>query len=123
MRKHSRSFCTDFNKEERLAICFTHASCKVRLFTSFNLEKPMGFKVSQIGTAGSMAVLVLVLESMAANAGFEINSLTCCVLTSFRKVYWKTTSVLLFGLLFQSAGSDDESIQKANIEGRSVKRR
>lgn len=64
-----------------------------------------------------MAVLVLVLESMAANAGFEINSLTCCVLTSFRKVYWKTTSVLLFGLLFQSAGSDDESIQKANIEG------
>ena len=51
----------------------------------------MGFKVSQIGTAGSMAVLVLVLESMAANAGFEINSLTCCVLTSFRKVYWKTT--------------------------------
>lgn len=41
----------------------------------------MGFKVSQIGTAGSMAVLVLVLESMAANAGFEINSLTCCVLT------------------------------------------
>lgn len=93
------------------------------MFTSFNLEKPMGFKVSQIGTAGSMAVLVIVLESMAANAGFEINSLTCCVLTSFRKVYWKTTSVLLFGLLFQSAGSDDESIQKANIEGRSVKRR
>lgn len=36
----------------------------------------MGFKVSQIGTAGSMAVLVLVLESMAANAGFEIHSLT-----------------------------------------------
>ncbi|KAL7087201.1 hypothetical protein ACP275_13G052800 [Erythranthe tilingii] len=123
MIKHSRSFCTDFNKEERLAICFTHASCKVRLFTSFNLSKPMGFKVSHIGTAGSMAVLVLVLESMAANAGFEINSLTSCVLTSFRKVYWKTTSVLLFGLLFQSAGSDDESIQKANIEGRSVKRR
>ena len=80
----------------------------------------MGFKVSQIGTAGSMAVLVLVLESMAANAG---NSLSLSVLTSFRKVYWKTTSVLLFGLLFQSAGSDDESIQKANIAGRSVKRR
>lgn len=35
----------------------------------------MGFKVSQIGTAGSMAVLVLVLESMAANAGNEILSL------------------------------------------------
>lgn len=36
----------------------------------------MGFKVSQIGTAGSMAVLVLVLESMAANAGNEIQHWT-----------------------------------------------
>lgn len=34
----------------------------------------MGFKVSQIGTAGSMAVLVLVLESMAAASSSSMSA-------------------------------------------------